>query len=166
MATILVVEDEPGIALGIEDSLRLEGHEVELIGDGAAAACRARQQQFDLILLDVMLPGKSGFEVCRELRRAGMRTPIVLLTARVLERDRILGLDLGANDYVTKPFSPRELMARVRRCCVIPRTPAMSGGAARKRFVPRSVSSGISSPGFNPQHRGWIMRVYAGRRSA
>ena len=71
MASILVVEDEPGIALGIEDSLRLEGHDVELIGDGVTAACRARQQEFDLILLDVMLPGKSGFEVCRELRRAG-----------------------------------------------------------------------------------------------
>lgn len=114
MATILVVEDEPGIALGIEDSLRLEGHEVEVIGDGAAASSRARQQEFDLILLDIMLPRKNGFEVCKELRRAGLRTPVILLTARALEQDRILGLDLGANDYVTKPFSPRELMARVR----------------------------------------------------
>jgi sigma-B regulation protein RsbU (phosphoserine phosphatase) len=114
MAHILVVEDEPGIALGLEDSLRLEGHEVEVIADGVCAAKRACHATFDLILLDVMLPGKSGFEICKELRAAGTTTPIILLTARVLERDRILGLDLGANDYVTKPFSPRELMARVR----------------------------------------------------
>jgi serine phosphatase RsbU (regulator of sigma subunit) len=114
MARILVVEDEPGIALGLEDSLRLDGHQVDMIGDGLTAAALARRQEFDLILLDVMLPGKNGFEICAELRRLGNKTPIVMLTARGLEQDRILGLDLGANDYVTKPFSPGELMARVR----------------------------------------------------
>ena len=114
MAKILVVEDEPGIALGLEDSLRLEGYEVEVVGDGTTATYRAQMQEFDLILLDVMLPWKSGFEVCRELRCAGVATPVIFLSARAMEPDRVLGLDLGENDYVTKPFSPRELMARVR----------------------------------------------------
>jgi serine phosphatase RsbU (regulator of sigma subunit) len=114
MARILVVEDEPGIALGLADSLRLEGYEVEVISDGIKASCRALEEVFDLILLDVMLPGKDGFEVCRDLRRSGLDAPIIFLTAKAQEVDRIAGLDLGANDYVIKPFSPRELMARVR----------------------------------------------------
>jgi len=114
MTKILVVEDEPSIALGLEDDLRIEGWHVEVIGDGAAAARRARETAFDLILLDVMLPGKDGLEVCRDLRKAGLRTPIIMLTARTQEAEKILGLDLGADDYVTKPFSPRELRARIR----------------------------------------------------
>ncbi len=114
MARVLVVEDEPGIALGLEDSLRLEGYQVEVVTNGARASRRALEEQFDLILLDVMLPEKDGFEVCRDLRRAGLDAPIIFLSARTLEADRVSGLDLGANDYVTKPFSPRELMARVR----------------------------------------------------
>jgi DNA-binding response OmpR family regulator len=114
MTKILVVEDEPGIALGLEDDLRLEGWDVELIGDGVAASKRAREGAFDLILLDVMLPGKDGFDICRELRRSGLRTPIIMLTAKTQEAEQILGLDLGADDYVTKPFSPRALRARIR----------------------------------------------------
>ena len=114
MARILVVEDEPTLALGLEDDLKLEGHEVEVAGNGETASRRAREEAFDLIVLDVMLPGKKdGFDVCRELRRAGIRTPIILLTARSQESDKVLGLELGADDYVTKPFSPRELRARV-----------------------------------------------------
>jgi serine phosphatase RsbU (regulator of sigma subunit) len=114
MAKILVVEDEPGIALGLEDSLRLEGYQVEVVANGARASSRAMEEPFDLILLDVMLPGKSGFDVCRDWRRSGLDTPIIFLSARSQEGDRIGGLDLGANDYVTKPFSNRELMSRVR----------------------------------------------------
>ena len=114
MTKILIVEDEPGIALGLEDDLRLEGYAVELISDGITACKRAREREFDLMLLDVMLPGKDGFEVCRELRRAGIRKPIILLTAKAQEAEKILGLDLGADDYVTKPFSPKELRARIR----------------------------------------------------
>jgi serine phosphatase RsbU (regulator of sigma subunit) len=114
MARILVVEDEPGIALGLEDSLRLEGYQVEVISNGAKAGSRALEEAFDLILLDVMLPGKNGFDVCRDLRRSGLETPIIFLTAKSQEADRIGGLDLGANDYVTKPFSRKELLARVR----------------------------------------------------
>jgi len=115
MARIMVVEDEPGIALGLEDSLRLEGYQVEVITNGTKASCRALEEPFDLILLDVMLPGKNGFEVCRDLRKSGLEAPIILLTAKTQEADRVAGLEMGANDYVTKPFSPRELMARVRR---------------------------------------------------
>src|SRR5215467_1295654 len=114
MSRKIVVEYELGIAMGLEDSLRLDGHDVDVVGDGLAAASQALEQPYDLLLLDVMLPGKSGFEICAELRRRGMKAPIILLTARALEDDRIFGLDLGANDYVTKPFSSRELMARVR----------------------------------------------------
>jgi len=114
MAKILIVEDEPGIAFGLETDLQTEGYEVSVIGDGAEAVLRARSKAFDLILLDVMLPKKDGFEVCRELRRVGLKTPIILLTAKTQEAEKVLGLDVGADDYVTKPFSPRELRARIR----------------------------------------------------
>jgi serine phosphatase RsbU (regulator of sigma subunit) len=114
MSKILVVEDEPGIALDVEDTLRLEGHDVEIVDNGETASRRLEEQKFDLILLDVMLPGKDGFDVCRELRRVDQNTPVILLTGMSRERDRIYGLDAGANDYVTKPFSPKELAARVR----------------------------------------------------
>jgi len=114
MAKILIVEDEPGIAFGLETDLRTEGYEVSVICDGAEAVLRARSDPFDLILLDVMLPKKDGFEVCRELRRGGLKTPIILLTAKTQEAEKVLGLDVGADDYVTKPFSPRELRARIR----------------------------------------------------
>src|SRR5213083_2805667 len=114
MTRILVVEDERELAAGLEDDLKLEGYDVEVLGDGEAASRRAREQPFDLIILDVMLPRKDGFEVCRELRRAGLNTPIILLTAKTQESDKVLGLELGADDYVTKPFSPRELRARVK----------------------------------------------------
>ncbi len=114
MARLLIVEDEPGIALGLEDDLKLEGYEVEVVADGEGALRRARSDSFDLILLDVMLPGKDGFEVCRELRRGGSRTPIIILTAKTREAEKVLGLELGADDYVTKPFSPLELRARIK----------------------------------------------------
>jgi len=114
MARILVVEDERVIAAGLQDELLAEGYEVEVVGDGLAAEERARAGAFDLILLDVMLPKKDGFAVCRSLRASGSRTPIIILTARVQDSDKILGLELGADDYVTKPFNPAELLARVR----------------------------------------------------
>jgi DNA-binding response OmpR family regulator len=113
MTRILVVEDEPGIALALEDDLTLEGYQVEVIQDGLTAVKRAREEAFDAILLDVMLPGKDGFEVCRELRRSGVRTPILMLTARAQEAEKVLGLEAGADDYVTKPFGVRELRARI-----------------------------------------------------
>lgn len=114
MAKILIVEDEPGIAFSLENDLQTEGYEVAIVDDGVEAVRRASAEPFDLILLDVMLPHKDGFEVCRELRRGGMRTPVILLTAKAHEAEKVLGLDVGADDYVTKPFSPRELRARIR----------------------------------------------------
>ena len=114
MKRILIVEDEPSIALALDDDLRREGYETEVAADGDTAAQKARSREWDLILLDVMLPGKDGFEVCRELRHAGIRTPILLLTARTHEAEKVLGLELGADDYVTKPYSARELRARVK----------------------------------------------------
>jgi two-component system alkaline phosphatase synthesis response regulator PhoP len=114
MTRILVVEDEPGIALGLEDDLKMEGYDVEVARDGITASRRARETAFDLILLDLMLPGKDGLEVCCELRRAGLRTPILMLTAKAQEAEKVMGLEIGADDYVTKPFGARELRARIK----------------------------------------------------
>jgi DNA-binding response OmpR family regulator len=114
MVKILVVEDEPGIAFSLESDLETEGYQVEVVSDGAVAVPRALAGNFDLILLDVMLPHKDGFEICRELRHRGLKIPIILLTAKTHEAEKVVGLDTGADDYVTKPFSPRELRARIR----------------------------------------------------
>jgi DNA-binding response OmpR family regulator len=111
---ILIVEDEVAIAVALEDDLLLEGYEVEVVRDGVAAVERARDGNFDLILLDLMLPKKDGFDVCRDLRRMEIPVMILLLTARTAETEKVLGLDLGADDYVTKPYSPKELRARIR----------------------------------------------------
>ena len=114
MARILVVEDDSTIALGLEKDLTLEGYHVTMATNGLEACRIASSQPMDLILLDVMLPGMDGFDVCRELRTARVRAPIIMLTARTQDSDKVLGLELGADDYVTKPFSPRELRARVK----------------------------------------------------
>ena len=114
MSRILLVEDDPDIVLPLEDDLRLEGYQVEAVGDGETALRRLEEARFDLLLLDVMLPGLDGFDVCRRLRRAGSQLPIVLLTAKAQEAEVVMGLELGADDYVTKPFSPRELRARLK----------------------------------------------------
>jgi two-component system alkaline phosphatase synthesis response regulator PhoP len=114
VSRILVVDDEPGIVFALEADLRSEGYDVAVAGTGDDALKAARGEPFDLILLDVMLPGKDGYDVCRELRRGGVRTPIIMLTAKAHEAEKVMGLELGADDYVTKPFSPRELRARVK----------------------------------------------------
>ena len=111
---LLIVEDEPGIAMALEDDLTAEGYDVHVVADGETARQRAVDEPFDGILLDVMLPRKDGYEICREIRRAGIRTPIIMLTAKTQEAEKILGLELGADDYVTKPYSPRELRARIK----------------------------------------------------
>ncbi len=113
MRRIFIVEDDPGIAFGLKVDFQAEGFDVATEGDGQAALERALREPFDLILLDVMLPRKDGFQICRELRRAGSRTPIILLTAKSQEAEKVMGLEWGADDYVTKPFSPSELRARV-----------------------------------------------------
>lgn len=114
MTRILVVEDDPAIALGLEDDLTLEGYTVEVVRDGEAALTRAGEGGIDLVLLDVMLPRKDGFAVCRELRLRGVQVPIIIVTAKTHEAEKILGLELGADDFVTKPFSPAELRARIK----------------------------------------------------
>lgn len=111
---ILIVEDEPSIALGLEDDLTLEGYEVIVVDNGVVAVKRALGEDFDLILLDVMIPGKTGYDVCREVRKIKPRLPILMLTAKSHEAEKVLGLEMGADDYVTKPFSPLELRARIR----------------------------------------------------
>ena len=114
MERILIIEDEESILMALEDDLKLEGYKVTGIGDGRQGLSMAQEGGYDLIILDIMLPKMNGFEVCKELRQAGVTTPILILTAKSQEIDKVLGLELGADDYVTKPFSPRELLARVK----------------------------------------------------
>jgi DNA-binding response OmpR family regulator len=114
MPKILIVEDDKDIALGLEEDLSHHGHEVRTVGDGERALDLGKESGWDLIILDIMLPKKDGFEVCRELRLSGIKTPVIMLTAKTHEAEKILGLELGADDYITKPFSPRELRARIR----------------------------------------------------
>ncbi|MBN2415729.1 response regulator transcription factor [bacterium] len=112
--TILIVEDEERIRMGLEDDLAFEGFTVTAVPDGEQGLALAQEGSFDCIVLDVMLPGIDGFEVCKQLRAGGTRTPVIMLTARDHEADKILGLEIGADDYLTKPFSPRELLARIK----------------------------------------------------
>src|SRR5213594_3579280 len=114
MARILIVDDEPEIVRGLEDNLRFEGYQTASAANGEEALALAQSAAPDLILLDVMMPRMSGWDVCRALREKGVEVPVIMLTARGAEVDRVLGLELGADDYVTKPFSLRELLARVR----------------------------------------------------
>ncbi len=110
---ILLVEDEPGLVLTLRDRLTSEGYVVETAGDAETGLARSTSEPFDLIILDVMLPGGSGFDVCRDLRQRGVKTPIIMLTARGQMIDKVLGLKIGADDYVTKPFEMVELLARI-----------------------------------------------------
>jgi len=114
MARILVVDDEPEIVRGLTDNLRYEGHEALSAGNGADALAVVTREAPDLVILDIMMPVMSGWDVAKELRGRGIDVPIIMLTARGEEADRVRGLELGADDYVTKPFSLRELLARVQ----------------------------------------------------
>lgn len=113
MARILIVEDEPQMQRGLRDNLEFEGHEVTIAGEGATGLQTLLREPFDLAILDVMLPQMSGFDIVRKARERGIRTPILMLTAKGEEIDKVLGLELGADDYVTKPFGLRELIARI-----------------------------------------------------
>jgi len=114
MARILIVEDEPNMRMGLIDNLEFEGYEVDIAVDGEEGLAKATGEKYNLILLDVMLPKISGFEICKQTRAKGIMTPIILITAKGEEIDKVLGLELGADDYVTKPFSVRELLARIK----------------------------------------------------
>jgi DNA-binding response OmpR family regulator len=110
---VLLIEDDAGITMALTDLLSAEGYRVEVAADGLTGSAHAKEGGFDLIVLDVMLPGKNGFDICRDLRQQNITTPILMLTARGEVIDRVLGLKLGADDYLCKPFEPLELLARV-----------------------------------------------------
>jgi len=125
---ILIVEDDPHILLGLTEALAGEGYTVSACRDGGQAVALVKQSQPDLLVLDVMLPRKNGYDICRELRAAKNPVPILMLTAKGQEIDKVVGLELGADDYVTKPFGLRELIARVH--ALLRRTRPVSGSAA------------------------------------
>jgi len=135
---VLIIEDEPGLVLTLTDRLKSEGYGVDAASDGIAGLERATREKWDVILLDVMLPGASGFDVCRQIRQRGITTPIIILTARGQVVDKVQGLKLGADDYLTKPFDMAELTARIeaqlRRASAVER-----GGPTRYQFGDISV---------------------------
>ncbi len=114
MKKILIIEDDAALVLGLENVLKVEGYETHVARTGPDGYRLAKETQPDLIILDIMLPGMSGFEICKRIREDGTRVPVIMLTSKTEENDRVLGLELGADDYVTKPFSLREFLARVR----------------------------------------------------
>src|SRR3989337_2478682 len=111
MAKILIVEDEPNMRLGLKDNLEFESYDVDIAINGEEGLKKILENDYNLVLLDVMLPQISGFDICKSVRKKGITTPIILLTAKGEEIDKVLGLELGADDYITKPFSLRELLA-------------------------------------------------------
>ena len=133
---ILLVEDEPGLRLTLTDRLAAEGYDVSSAADGDAGFQTASTESFDLVILDVMLPGRSGFDVCRDLRQKGVEVPVLMLTARGQVADRVVGLKLGADDYLTKPFEVAELLARVE-ARVRRATPALASPEAYRFGVVR-----------------------------
>lgn len=138
MGKILLVEDEEGLVLTLTDRLESEGFEVSVAKDGEAGYEIAASTDFDLLILDVMLPKKNGFDVCRDLRALGKRTPVLMLTARGETIDKVLGLKLGADDYLTKPFEMMELLARVE--ALIRRTSPLKNGARQTGYTFGDIS--------------------------
>jgi DNA-binding response OmpR family regulator len=132
---VLLVEDEPGLVLTLTDRLESEGYDVDSAREGGEALRKAAEGSYDLILLDVMLPGKSGFDVCRELRSRGSSTPILFLTARGEIADKVVGLKLGGDDYLTKPFDMMELTARVEALLRRASASTPEGAAAGVRYA-------------------------------
>lgn len=124
MPGILIVEDEPQMQMGLKDNLEFEGYEIDCADDGEQGLKNILENKYQLIILDVMLPKMSGFDVCKKARAMGIQTPIIMLTAKGEEIDKVLGLELGADDYITKPFSLRELLARVK--AILRRNPNVS----------------------------------------
>ena len=130
MSDILIIEDEAQMRSGLKDNLEFEGYAVDVAEDGQIGLDKSLSKSYDLIILDVMLPKLSGFDVCKKIRERGIKTPIIMLTAKGEEIDKVLGLELGADDYVTKPFSLRELLARVK--AILRRTDESSSKAQQK----------------------------------
>jgi two-component system alkaline phosphatase synthesis response regulator PhoP len=132
LMNVLLVEDEEGLIITLTDRLRSEGFAVTSAKDGVAGLSLAREEAFDLVILDVMLPGKNGYDVCRDLRQQGIATPILMLTAKGETIDKVLGLKLGADDYLTKPFEMIELLARVE--ALLRRSPVHTNGTSAEGF--------------------------------
>lgn len=130
MPKILIVEDEPAMRMGLTDNLEFEGYQIDSASDGETGLNKILSTAYDLVLLDVMLPKLSGLDVCRKARESGSKTPIILLTAKGEEIDKVLGLELGADDYITKPFSLRELIARIK--AILRRSGQISPGESVK----------------------------------
>src|SRR5256885_53700 len=139
MTKILIVEDEPNMVAGLRDNFEYEGYEVITAPDGVAGLERAIAEKPDLVILDVMMPRMSGLEVCKQIRAKRASIPIIMLTARGQEVDKVVGLELGADDYVTKPFSIRELLARVKS--VLRRTAVLTNDQNRNEVDVEHLSS-------------------------
>jgi DNA-binding response OmpR family regulator len=135
MPKILIVEDEPSMRMGLQDNLDFEGYETDTADEGDIGLKKIMENEYDLILLDVMLPNISGFDICKTVRKKGVNTPIILLTAKGEEIDKVLGLELGADDYITKPFSLRELLARIK--AVLRRGETVSSSAGNDIIIGR-----------------------------
>lgn len=133
MTKILIVEDEPNMRLGLKDNLEFENYEVDIATDGEEGLQKILDDNYNLVLLDVMLPKKNGFDVCKTVRKKGITTPIILLTAKGEEIDKVLGLELGADDYVTKPFSIRELLARIK--AILRRGENLTSGDLKNKMI-------------------------------
>ena len=132
---ILIVEDEPGLVLSLEDRLMSEGYKVNAVGDGIEGQNEGSSEAYDLIILDVMLPGRDGFQVCQNLRSSGVQTPILMLTARDTTIDTVMGLRIGADDYLAKPFDMQVLLARIH--ALLRRTERGSGASSERAAVHR-----------------------------
>ena len=168
MARILIVEDQKDMVTGLVFNLEAQGHEVRAVYDGEAGLAEAEREKPDLIVLDIMLPKKDGFEVCRELRRKGHAVPILMLTARREEADKVRGLEIGADDYLTKPFGLSEFLARVK--ALLRRMPGKDAQVERCRFgtVEIDFSSYRATKDGNPvnltQREFEMMRLFARNR--
>ena len=134
MPKILIIEDDPAMQTGLRDNLEFEEYDVKVIGDGKAGLQSLLENSYDLVILDVMLPSMSGFDVLKRAREKGVGTPVIMLTAKGEEIDKVLGLELGADDYMTKPFSLRELLARVK--AILRRAESALPGGAVMRLGP------------------------------
>jgi CheY-like chemotaxis protein len=167
MSRILIVEDDPAILCGLRDNLEFESHQVLTAADGEAGYRAVCEHTPDLVILDLMLPKLSGYDLCRRVRAKGFNAPILMLSARSQEGDRVVGLDLGANDYVSKPFSLRELLARVRALLRHEREHHLDEEWLTSELkMAAKVQQGVCFRRFFPTRRGWIMPEFAGPRAA
>ena len=154
---LLLVEDEPGLQLALTDRLSAEGYAVETAGDGNLAVTRATGEPFDVIVLDVMLPGRDGFDVAQAIRQHGIQTPILMLTARTQVVDRVVGLKLGADDYLTKPFETIELLARIE--ALLRRVPNSRSGVSLERYQFGDINVDVRKA--EVRHQGQLLELSA-----